>query len=74
MSARAQDLDDVSIPDDLESPRAKLLYLYLAVRDGATADDACDALGIDKGSMLAVASTLRERGHVERRNGRFAPV
>lgn len=73
MSALAEDNEDVSIPDDLESPRAKLLYLYLVVRDGATADDACDALGIDKGSMLAVTSTLRERGHVERRDGRFAP-
>lgn len=61
----------VSVPADLESARAKLVYLYLAVRGDATADDVCDALDIDKGSVLTIAGTLRERGYVRRENGRY---
>lgn len=63
---------DLTVPDDLESARAKLIYQYLAITDGATADDVCETLHVDKGSVLSIVSTLRERGHVRRENGRYS--
>ncbi|WP_226481800.1 helix-turn-helix domain-containing protein [Natrinema amylolyticum] len=62
---------DVSIPTDLDSARAKLVYLYLAASDGATADDLCDDLAVTKGTVLSITGTLRDRGHLEQRDGRY---
>ncbi len=63
---------DVSVPDDLTSARAKLLYLYLSVRGQATADEACSDLDLDKGTVLSITGTLRERGYVRREDGQYA--
>lgn len=62
---------DVSIPDDFESAQAKLLYLYLREWPNASADELCAALGVEKGAVLSIARTLRERGYVEREDGRY---
>ncbi|WIV67772.1 helix-turn-helix domain-containing protein [Natrialbaceae archaeon AArc-T1-2] len=59
----------VSVPDAIASPQAKLVYLYLAVRGEATADEICADLGLKKGTMLSIARSLRSRGYVERRDG-----
>ncbi|WP_435553022.1 helix-turn-helix domain-containing protein [Natrinema sp. CGMCC1.2065] len=61
----------VSIPTDLDSARAKLVYLYLAATGGATADDLCDDLAVTKGTVLSITGTLRDRGYLERRDGRY---
>jgi DNA-binding MarR family transcriptional regulator len=60
---------DVSLPDDFESAQAKLVYLYLRVRPESTADELCTALDVDKGAVLSITRTLRERGHLERVDG-----
>ncbi|ELY70036.1 helix-turn-helix domain-containing protein [Natrinema versiforme] len=62
---------DVSIPTDLDSARAKLVYLYLAASDGASADDLCDDLAVTKGTILSITGTLRDRGYLERQDGRY---
>lgn len=62
---------DTSVPDDLESPRAKLVYFYFATRGAATADDLCETLDLKKGTALPIIGTLRERGYVERVDGRY---
>ncbi|PGF14830.1 MarR family transcriptional regulator [Natrinema sp. CBA1119] len=61
----------VSVPTDLDSARAKLVYLYLAASGGATAEDLCDDLAVTKGTVLSITGTLRDRGHLERADGRF---
>ncbi|WP_425607607.1 helix-turn-helix domain-containing protein [Natribaculum luteum] len=63
---------DVSVPDDLTSARAKLLYLYLSVRGQATADEVCADLDLDKGTVLSITGTLREQGYVRREDGQYA--
>ncbi|WP_455448499.1 MarR family transcriptional regulator [Natrinema thermotolerans] len=71
MTRAATTTPDVSLPTDLDSARAKLVYLYLAATDGATADDLCDDLAVTKGTVLSITGTLRDRGYLERRDGRF---
>ncbi|MFA9501378.1 MarR family transcriptional regulator [Natrinema sp. H-ect1] len=71
MTRAATTTPAVSIPTDLDSARAKLVYLYLAATDGATADDLCDDLAVTKGTVLSITGTLRDRGYLERRDGRF---
>jgi DNA-binding MarR family transcriptional regulator len=65
---------EVAIPDDFDSPQAKLLYLYLLVSPNSSADEICSALDVDKGSVLSVVRTLRKHGHVERADGRYRPA
>lgn len=74
MNAVVSQQADVSVPDDIESPRAKLVYFYFAVYGTASADDLCATLNLKKGSALSIIGTLRDRGHLERVNGRYRLV
>ncbi|ELY48023.1 MULTISPECIES: hypothetical protein [Natronorubrum] len=71
MHHRRQSRSAVSIPDDIESAQAKLVYLYLSVWPSATTADLCTALELTTGTVLSVTSTLRRRGYLERTNSGF---
>ncbi|RQG92565.1 helix-turn-helix domain-containing protein [Natrarchaeobius chitinivorans] len=71
MNSTVEQEIDVAVPDDITTPRAKLVYYYLATNGGATADDIRSDLDISKGNALSIIGTLRERDHVERENGRY---
>jgi predicted transcriptional regulator len=58
---------------ELESPRAKLVYLYLR-SDDASIDDLQSDLGVQKITLYSILRTLRERELVEKRGGAFAVV
>ncbi|WP_227354056.1 helix-turn-helix domain-containing protein [Haladaptatus salinisoli] len=55
-----------SLPDELVSPRAKLVYLYLATAQGATLDELQAGLDLPKIALYTIVRTLRERGLVEK--------
>ncbi|MFC6955144.1 TrmB family transcriptional regulator [Halorubellus litoreus] len=54
------------VPESIESPQAKLVYVYLAQERDASVDDLADALGLRKLGLFDVISTLEADGHVER--------
>ncbi|QSW98085.1 MarR family transcriptional regulator [Haloterrigena alkaliphila] len=62
---------DISVPTDLESAQAKLVYLYVAASGGATAEQLRDDLGVKKGTALSITGTLRDRGYLERTGSGF---
>lgn len=62
-----------SLPDELNSPRSKLVYLYLR-SNSASLDDLQADLGIGKLTLYSVLRSLRESGFVEERDGQFAVV
>ncbi|WP_135825925.1 TrmB family transcriptional regulator [Halorussus ruber] len=59
------------LPTELDSPRAKLVYLYLQ-RGGASIDDLQSDLEVKKITLYSILSTLRERGLVQKQGGQFA--
>lgn len=59
------------VPRELSSPRAKLVYLYLATHGAVTEDDLCDGLGMKRISLYAILKTLRNGGFVSREGGRY---
>lgn len=71
MSGHDLERDAASLPADLESPRSKLVYLYLTVRGGATADELRDDLAMKKGAVLAIVGTLRDEGYVRHDDGEY---
>ncbi|EFW93090.1 hypothetical protein ZOD2009_04482 [Haladaptatus paucihalophilus DX253] len=52
------------MPDELDSPRAKLVYLSLATTGGATLDELQTGLDLPKITLYTIIRTLRERGLV----------
>jgi len=59
------------LPSELESPRAKLVYLYLQSSE-ASIDELQSGLDVKKITLYSILRTLRERELVEKRDGRFA--
>jgi len=62
----------VSLPTELESPRAKLVYLYLSNAGEATVDEVQSALNLRKMTLFGVLDTLAARGFVDRRGDTVA--
>lgn len=59
------------LPGELQSPRGKLVYLYLVQSDGATLADLKADLDLGALTLYSVLKTLRERGLVRREDDRF---
>jgi len=62
------------LPGELESPRAKLVYLTLSVTGGASIGELHDALNVPKLTLLSVLDALAGRELVERTDDGFVPI
>lgn len=71
MSVAVQRGELATVPESLESPTAKLVYLALDGADRATADDLADSLGMQKLALFSVLGTLEGRGLVESDGHRY---
>lgn len=49
-----------ALPPELQSPRAKLVYLYLTTSGNATVSEMGDSLGMKKLSLYSILKTLRK--------------
>jgi predicted transcriptional regulator len=58
-------LDALTVPSELESPRAKLVYLFLSTHGEATVSELQSSLDMKKISLYSILSTLCERGLVD---------
>ncbi|NHN59183.1 MULTISPECIES: helix-turn-helix domain-containing protein [Halorussus] len=73
MSVQRPTTSSRELPTELESPRAKLVYLYL-LPGAASIDTLQRDLDVEKITLYSILRTLRERGLVEKRGGSFAVV
>lgn len=55
-----------TVPRTLQSPRAKLVYLYLSTHGGATIGELQDGLGMQKLSLYSILRTLIDGEFVSR--------
>ncbi|AZQ15064.1 MULTISPECIES: TrmB family transcriptional regulator [Halorubrum] len=53
-----------ALPPELQSPRAKLVYLYLTTNGDATVSEMGDSLGMKKLSLYSILKTLRKEDMV----------
>ena len=67
-----QQTDLTTLPAELRSPQAKLVYLYLQTHGEVSIAELQDGLGMQKLSLYGVLGTLRDRGLVEGDAERFA--
>lgn len=59
------------VPTELQSPQAKLVYLYLSTHGGATITELQENLGMKKLSLYGILKTLREEGIVGQRTDEY---
>jgi predicted transcriptional regulator len=64
----------LTVPDDLDSPRSKLCYTYLAVSGPSTVGELTGALGLRRLELFPLLETLREREWVTRKGEHYALV
>ena len=67
------EIDTGPLADGIDSPTAKLVYLYLSATRGCTVDRLHDDLGLKRLDLFAVLETLDERGYVTRRSDTYVP-
>jgi len=60
-----------ALPPELQSPRAKLVYLYLTTNGEATVGELADDLGMKKISLYGVLKTLRQQDLVVTENDTY---
>ncbi|KTG27438.1 helix-turn-helix domain-containing protein [Haloferax profundi] len=66
-----QTVPTIELPGELESPSAKLVYLYLTTHDGASITELQDGLEMKKISLYSILSTLCKRGLVRQESERY---
>jgi predicted transcriptional regulator len=64
-------LEAPSIPSELESPRAKLVYLFLSTYGEATISELESSLEMKKISLYSILSTLCDRGLIDQDAERY---
>ena len=62
-----------ALPRELQSPRAKLVYLYLTTNGDATVSEMGESLGMKKLSLYSILKTLRSEGLVDCDGDRYVP-
>ncbi|SFC66041.1 hypothetical protein SAMN05444422_11391 [Halobiforma haloterrestris] len=62
-----------TLPSELESSQAKLVYLYLEATGGATAADLSGALSMKKLAILSVLNSLSSADLVEKTGTEYVP-
>ncbi|MFC6954059.1 TrmB family transcriptional regulator [Halorubellus litoreus] len=60
-----------TLPEDITSPRAKLVYLYLDVTEAGTVEDLQQCLDMKKIDLLSVLNSLTSAGHVANDDGTY---
>lgn len=63
-----------TLPEELGSPRAKLVYLYLDVADEAAIADLQETLGLKKITLFSILDSLERRNLIERNGDAYAPA
>ena len=63
-----------TLPRELRSPRAKLVYLYLNSSGKATISEMSDALGMKKLVLFSVLKNLRRDELVAQSEGLYSPT
>jgi Mn-dependent DtxR family transcriptional regulator len=62
-----------ALPPELQSPRAKLVYLYLTTNGDATVSEMGESLGMKKLSLYSILKTLKREGMVDCDGDTYAP-
>lgn len=66
--------DRTALPTDLNSPQAKLVYLYLETAEGATLREISDALSMKKMAALSVTKSLTGQGLIEKGDDEYVTL
>lgn len=64
--------ENVTVPRELDSPRSKLVYLFLTVEGEATIDELTNSLGVKKISLYPTLNRLAQNGFIHQTGETYA--
>ncbi|ESS10742.1 MAG: hypothetical protein A07HR60_02761, partial [uncultured archaeon A07HR60] len=74
MELTSKDTDESgTLPQQLRSPRAKLVYLYLKSKGKATISEMSEALGMKKLALFSVLKNLQRDELIDHSEGLYTP-
>jgi DNA-binding MarR family transcriptional regulator len=68
---QTKERSQTTVPASINSPCAKLVYLYLSTHGATTVSELQDCLEMKKLTLYSVIRTLRDKGLVSETEGRF---
>lgn len=60
------ELSEIAIPEDVSSPRGKLVYVYMATERETTVRQLCETLNIEQLSIYSYLDVLEDAGCIAR--------
>jgi len=70
----ATSADPRTVPDELDSPQAKLVFHSLDAAGAGSVDDLATRLNVGKMTLLSVLKSLESADLVDRHDGRYVAV
>lgn len=68
LQENVQNLRELSIPEEINSSNAKLIYVYMKSVTTATLEQICSALSMKKITLYPIISTLKNKGFITKSN------
>jgi len=68
LNSHAQSIKDLSVPDEINSSTAKLVYVYLKSVMSATLEEICKSLSLKQLTLLPILDSLRKNGLIKKSN------
>lgn len=70
----AVDRRRISVPDEVVSAEAKLVWFYVVAASPCTVEELCQSLRLCKLTLFPVLRSLEDRGLIRRDGGRYSPA
>lgn len=67
-----QSNENISIPDEINSSTAKLVYVYLKSVVCATLEQLCSSLSMKKITIYPIISTLTKKGYITKSDNKYS--
>lgn len=70
----SRELDAATVPEHVRSPKAKLVYFYLAVAGDGSVEELCDHLDLTRLDVYSILDTFQTADIVTEQDGVYAPA
>ncbi len=72
INKHAQSIKELSVPEEINSSTAKLVYVYLKSVTSATLEQICESLSLKQITLLPILKKLITHGFVKKSNQKYS--
>jgi DNA-binding MarR family transcriptional regulator len=71
LQKNAQAIKDLSVPEEINSSTAKLIYVYIKSVSSATIEQLSSSLSMKRITLYPIVSTLQQKGFITKSNNLY---